>query len=87
MSRFRGNYSICPFCGIRYKDFRCTVYQFYQEVVDSLWVGSENPEDWRYKRKGTILGVWFSAKQKEWKEHLENCRKIELETLEDVEEY
>jgi hypothetical protein len=73
MSRYSGNNDQCPYCGIKYRDFRCTTYTTFQEVKDSLWVDSEDSDDWKYKRKGTVLGRWHMAKQHEWEEHIELC--------------
>jgi hypothetical protein len=73
VSKYSGNYERCPGCGLRYKDFRCTMFTSFQEVKDSLWHESNDPKEWRYKRKRTVLGVWHMAKRLEWEGHLKNC--------------
>lgn len=73
MSRYRGNDMECPYCGMKYVDFRCQTFTSFQEVKDSLWRSSDNPDDWRYKRKGTVLGLWHMTKKHEWEEHIRNC--------------
>ncbi len=45
----------------------------FAEVKDMLWVGSEDPADWRYKRRNTVLGHWRSLKLAMWEIHLGEC--------------
>lgn len=44
-----------------YSDFRTGLT--FGQVRQMLWVGSEDPKDWRYKRRGTVLGFWHQLKQ------------------------
>lgn len=81
MSRYYGNHERCPSCGMLYRDFRCTAFTCFQEVKDSLWIDSDNSDDWKYKRKGTVLGRWHMAKKREWEEHLVICEKTEFRRL------
>ena len=61
----------CPHCGLSYAEFRTG--ETFQSIKDSLWVGSDDPADWKYKRKGTVLGRWHQLKKELWVEHVENC--------------
>lgn len=61
----------CPHCGLQYADFRTGLT--YQDVYDMYWSGSDDPSDWKYKRRGTILGKWHQLKLEMWKRHLEGC--------------
>jgi hypothetical protein len=61
----------CPTCDRQYTDFRTELT--YQDIYDMLVVGSADPADWRYKRRGTVLGLWHQIKQSMWKQHIEDC--------------
>ena len=76
MSRYSGNNDRCPVCGIRYRDFRCAEITSWQEALESMWSASDNPKDWRNKRKGGVLGYWYRQKQREWDYHIETCKPV-----------
>jgi len=69
----------CPGCSFNYDDLR-TGYTF-AEVRAMLWIDSSNPEDWRYKMRGSVLGFWRELKQAMWKEHLDLCKEAENDPL------
>lgn len=71
MSRYKGNSDRCPHCGLTYGRFRTGLT--YQDVVGWLWDNSEDSADWRYKRRGTILGLWHQTKKEFWEEHIRAC--------------
>jgi hypothetical protein len=71
MSRFTGNDQRCPVCGVTYGNFRTGLS--YQDVFERLKDYSEDPSDWTYKRRGTVLGKWHQYKQELWKHHLDEC--------------
>lgn len=76
----------CPVCGIAYTNFR-TGYTF-RDVKEMLWVNSENPDDWKYKRKNTVLGRWRQIKMEMWRCHIETCNFEMLKSrIEKIEEY
>jgi len=62
-------------CGLKYKDFRTG--ETFQSIKDSLWVASDDPKDWKYKRKSTILGKWHQFKVQMWNDHLGQCNGAE----------
>lgn len=64
----------CPNCGLKYRDFRTGFT--YAEVYQMLWVASDDARDWRYKRRGTVLGKWRQLKLQMWDRHLAGCRPI-----------
>ena len=61
----------CPKCGLTYKDFRTG--ETFQSIKDMLWTASEDPSDWKYKRRHTVLGRWHMLKQQMWNDHVEQC--------------
>lgn len=40
----------------------------FAEVRRMLWSPSTDPRDWRYKRRGSVLGLWRQIKQEMWRE-------------------
>lgn len=72
MSRYAGNNEQCPRCGLKYRDLRSGTT--WEEVRLGLWTASNDPGDWRYKRRGSVLGKWHQFKQEAWLHHLEVCQ-------------
>ena len=66
----------CPTCGLAYKDLKTGLD--FQAVKDMLWVADDNPEYWRYKRRPTVLGLWFEIKRGMWEDHLMMCKEGKL---------
>lgn len=71
MSRYSGNHDTCPVCKLKYKNLRTGLC--YDEVYQMLWRSAEDPNEWRYKRRNTILGFWHSIKQEYWEQHKKLC--------------
>lgn len=69
---WRGADRTCEHCGIRYRDFR-TGYR-YRDVFEMLKDYSEDPADWRYKRRHTVLGYWHQIKLEMWEAHCPEAR-------------
>ena len=65
------NEETCPRCGLRYADFR-TGYT-YADIYAMFWVGSDDPTEWVYKRRNTILGKWHQIKAEQWTQQLDTC--------------
>ena len=42
----------------------------FREVRRMLWVHSDDPRDWKYKRRKTVLGLWRSIKLGLWDRYL-----------------
>ena len=57
--------TICQKCNLTYCNFR-TGYDF-GSIRSLLWVNSENPNDWKHKRRRTVLGLWHEIKKNLWK--------------------
>ena len=74
MSRYKGNEDTCLVCGLKYRSLR-TGYT-YAEVRMLLWVGDPDYSKWKYKRRNTVLGLWWSIKQSLWKQHLIECEQM-----------
>jgi hypothetical protein len=68
MSRYKGNNEKCPHCQIKYKAFR--TQETYESVRLLMWDDSTDTADWKYKRRGTVLGKWFQIKQELWSQHI-----------------
>ena len=62
----------CPYCGIKYRDFRTG--ETFQSIKDLLWVSSDDPNDWVYRRRNTVLGKWREIKLNMWDDHKQTCR-------------
>jgi hypothetical protein len=71
MSRYHGNEDECPVCGLKYRQLR-TGYS-YQDVFLMLWRGEDDPSEWVYKKRNTVLGKWHQIKQEMWSWHLREC--------------
>lgn len=63
--------SRCRVCGLTYSQLRTGFT--YEEVYQMLWVSSEDPRDWKYKRRHTVLGKWHQIKLEMWDEHVHLC--------------
>lgn len=71
LSRFKGNQKLCPGCGISYGKFRTGLT--YRDVFIWLWVNSDDPKDWKYKRRRTVLGKWHAHKRELFEAHVNQC--------------
>lgn len=69
MSRSRYNADRCPHCACTYRAFRTGFT--YQAVFELLMDYSEDTADWKYKRRGTILGKWHQMKRELWQRHID----------------
>ena len=81
----------CPHCGMKYDDFKTGLD--FEAVKDMLWIQDSNPEYWRHKRRGSVLGLWFEIKRSMWADHQDMCggepisEKEYLDHLETFDEY
>ena len=84
-SGYRGNAEECPTCKLTYGNFK-TGFKYF-DIWMMYWNPPDTPpEEWVYKRRGTILGKWFELKQLYWEQHKEECRgQAEYEAREAVE--
>lgn len=62
----------CPTCGLTYDRFRTG--ETFASVRAELYTPSNDPADWKYKRRHTVLGRWHQLKQSMWQYHLDTCR-------------
>jgi hypothetical protein len=69
------NGDFCPICGLEYKDLRTKLT--FKKVYSMFWTDSEDSNQWRYKRRHTILGKWHQIKKEMWQEHLHMCKQLE----------
>jgi hypothetical protein len=54
---------------VTYAEFRTGLS--YRDVYQMLWSGSDDPRDWRYKGRHTVLGLWHQLKQQLWQQYLD----------------
>lgn len=52
-----------------YESFRTGLS--YRDVYAMLWSGSDDPRDWRYKGRHTVLGLWHQLKLQLWEQYLD----------------
>ena len=71
MSQYHGNDDECPECGLRYRDLRTGLT--YEDVFLMFWRGPDDPSQWRYKKRHTVLGKWHQIKREMWAQHLSEC--------------
>lgn len=71
VSRYIRNTDQCPYCQLTYERLRTNLS--YVEVQRTLWVVSINSNEWRHKRRSSVLGKWHEIKQRVWKDHLDEC--------------
>ena len=71
--------AICPYCGAKYSELRTGLT--FASVKEMLWVSSTNPEDWKYKRRNTVLGKWSQIKQQMWEDHIQGCKMLMEESV------
>lgn len=67
---YKGDNDECPHgCGLKYKNLRTGLT--YWDVFASLMDYKSDPSEWKYKKRGTVLGAWFAIKQSMWQYHTE----------------
>lgn len=62
----------CPTCGLIYDAFRTG--ETFASVKADMFVTSDDPTDWKHKRRNTVLGRWHQLKQSMWSYHLDTCQ-------------
>lgn len=40
----------------------------FGQVRQMLWISDQDPRRWRYKRRGSVLGLWHQIKMEMWRE-------------------
>jgi hypothetical protein len=74
VSRYKGNSDKCKHCDLTYGVMR-TGFSYY-DIWTMLMDHSEDPADWKYKRRGTVLGMWHQTKKEMWERHLDECKPL-----------
>lgn len=70
MSSYKGNADTCPHgCGLTYRRLKTGLR--YYDVFTLLMDYSTDRDEWKYKRRHTVLGKWHEIKQSQWKYHCE----------------
>lgn len=66
----------CEGCSLRckYKDFKIFDADGFQQMQQELKVETEDPERWRYKRRGTVLGIMHATKREMWEQMTLSCQ-------------
>lgn len=70
---YHGDGETCPACGVTYKSFKSTIGTFAEAKAQLYKAAEENPNKWRHKTLGCVLGHWHAVKQAEWTEHKAGC--------------
>jgi hypothetical protein len=74
----------------RYREFKVFDRDGFAETVRSLYVADEDSSKWRYRRRGTILGMMHAHKKELWEQHTTYCPNNGLTAVEmavrDIEE-
>jgi hypothetical protein len=42
----------------------------YDDVLSMLWSEEPDPKKWRYRRRGTVLGLWHQLKKEMYEQAL-----------------
>lgn len=63
----------CSGCGLTYDQFRTGLS--FGDVSLMLWHPSENPANWRSRRRSGVLGFWRQLKKDLWAVHQRDCAK------------
>lgn len=58
-------------CGETYDKFRTGLT--FADVKGMMFTGSEDPKDWRQRRRHSVLGYWHELKIQLWMLHLGLC--------------
>lgn len=74
------NDDVCPVCGLSYVDFKTGLT--FAEVKSDMYVASEDPGDWVYKRRRCVLRRWHKIKRIMWDIHLKECNDKVIESEE-----
>lgn len=59
-------------CGARYDEFRTGLS--FADVRAMMRSASDNPADWRQKRRNSVLGFWHELKLMMWEQAHGACR-------------
>lgn len=57
----------------RYRDFKVFGRDGFQQTLESLYVDSSDSSTWRYKRRGTVLGMMHQHKREMWEQAIAFC--------------
>ena len=61
----------------RYRDFKVFDRNGYQEIYDMLKDNHDDPKLWRYKRRGTVLGIMHATKRERWEMETSACQEAQ----------
>ena len=61
----------CPACGQTYSQFRTGLT--FAQVRQSLYSATEDTEQWRQKRRRSVLGHWRELKQRMFEDYHHGC--------------
>jgi len=70
---------VCDGCPkhCRYRDFKVFDQQGFVETRQEMFVASDDPADWKYKRRGSVLGRMHAHKRELWEQYILGCPKRE----------
>jgi hypothetical protein len=61
----------------RYRDFKVFDRNGYRETFQMLMDNHDDPKLWRYKRRGTVLGIMHATKRERWELETRACREAQ----------
>lgn len=61
----------------RYVDFKVFGRNGYRETFEMLMDNHDDPKLWRYKRRGTVLGIMHVTKRERWELETRACREAQ----------
>lgn len=75
---------MCPGCGETYQGFRTGMT--FSDVQQSLFVITDDKEQWKRKGRHMVLGKWMEIKKDMWAMHQRECCPHAFETPDETEE-
>lgn len=75
MSRHHWRNVVCEGCfrRCRYRDFKVFDRNAFTETVKSLWKETDDSSQWKYRRRGTVLGIMHQTKRELWEQFTGMC--------------
>jgi hypothetical protein len=66
----------CNGCSLecKYRDFKVFDSDGFQQMQQELKVETDDPEKWKYKRRGSVLGIMHETKRELWEQMTLSCR-------------
>ena len=65
----------CHGCSLecKYREFKVYDRDGFQHMQEELKVATDDPEKWKHKRRGTVLGIMHETKRELWEQMTLSC--------------